>query len=277
MHCHEARARSLAFIPLALGSSWVPWLLAIGTGRGIEALTVKIMLLIGLIGPALAALILVYLNKDTEVRWDFWRRVIDPTLVSRSGYYLIFLLPPAITAAAIFISLIFGSSIEQFNLAPQFSTHFVALLFFLFYTFFIGPFPEELAWRGYWLDELTRGFGGLRATLIVAITWALWHVPLLFVKGYPLQALKTSPLLLAIYFAEIFPKSVILTYIFYKNHRSTLTAIIFHFMVNFVGTIIEIDRKAEVVELGLYCLVALTLLITGRKIFFRQSPQRLSS
>lgn len=43
-----------------------------------------------------------------------------------------------------------------------------------------AAFGEEYGWRGYLLPELTKTKGKLKATIIVGIVWALYHVPVVF-------------------------------------------------------------------------------------------------
>jgi len=61
-----------------------------------------------------------------------------------------------VTLAAILISYLLGESLGQLRLVPQVRAHIPSILIFIFYTFFIGPFPEELGWL-----EAT-GWTGLR-------------------------------------------------------------------------------------------------------------------
>ena len=255
------------YIPFVLALTWIPWLLAVSTGRGLENLAVKVLLLGGLLVPAVVALAFILLGEEAEYHWEYWRRVFDPTLISRSGYRLILVLPPAITVVAILVSFLLGESLSQLRLVPQVRAHIPSLLVFIFYTFFIGPFPEELGWRGYWLDKLKSRMSGLQASLLVALVWALWHIPLFMVNGYPLQSRTEEPLLLALYFLDLFPKSVIFTYLFFKNQRSTLAAILFHFMINFTGQLFELTPVTEGLVTALYLLAAIFIAVRNKDIF----------
>jgi membrane protease YdiL (CAAX protease family) len=255
------------YIPSALGLSWLPWFLAISTGRGVENVAVKVLVLAGLLGPAVAALAFILLGEDAEYHWDYWRRVFDPTLINKQGYRQIFLLPLIITIVAILISFFFGNSLSQLKIVPQVRVHIPSILIFIFYTFFLGPFPEELGWRGYWLDKLKAHLSGLRASLLIGLVWAVWHIPLFLVKGYPLQAKGNSFLLVAFYFLNFFPMSVIFTYIFYKNNRSTLAVILFHFMINFIGLLFEIKPLTEGLQTLLYIVVAFYFVQKNKGIF----------
>lgn len=255
------------YIPFVLGLTWTAWFLAVSTGQGLENLAVKILLLAGLVVPAVVAIGFILLSEDAEYHWDFWRRAVDPTLINPAGYRFIFLLPVIITCLAILISLVFGQSLSQLLLIPQLRAHLPSILVFIVYTFFIGPVPEELGWRGYWLDILKAHISGLRASLLIAVVWGLWHVPLFMIKGYPLQNKTMEPLLIAFYFLDFFPKSVILTYVFYKNKRSTLAAIFFHFMVNFTGQIFSLSLITEGLQTAIYVIAAFYLVVSNKEIF----------
>lgn len=255
------------YIPFVLILTWIPWLLAVSTGQGLENLAVKVLLLGGLLVPAMVALAFILLGEEAEYHWDYWRRVFDPTLISRGSYRLIFFLPPIITVMAVFVSFLLGESLDQLRLVPQVQAHIPSILVFIFYTFFIGPFPEELGWRGYWLDRLRSRMSGLRASLLIALVWALWHIPLFMVTGYPLQTKADQPLLLAFYFLDLFPKSVIFTYLFFKNQRSTLAAILFHFMINFTGQLFELTPVTEGLVTAFYLLAAVFIAVRNKNIF----------
>jgi membrane protease YdiL (CAAX protease family) len=64
---------------------------------------------------------------------------------------------------------------------------------------------EEIGWRGYALPRLAARFGLARASLLLGLIWACWHLPLFFIPGlnqygqsFPLFALGTIALSVAI-------------------------------------------------------------------------------
>ena len=44
----------------------------------------------------------------------------------------------------------------------------------------IGGGQEEIGWRGFLLPELLKKLSPITSSLLVAIVWAVWHVPLFF-------------------------------------------------------------------------------------------------
>jgi uncharacterized protein len=47
-----------------------------------------------------------------------------------------------------------------------------------------GPLFEEPGWRGFALPRLEARFGPLRASMLLALLWAGWHLPLFFYPGW---------------------------------------------------------------------------------------------
>lgn len=258
----------LAFFLLVLGLTWAPWLITIAIGKGYDTVLAKVLLFIGVLGPTLSALLLVYLSKNTGLRRDYWQRVIDVRLITPKGYAFILLMVPAVVTAAVLISTFFGRDLTQF--LPVAEVLSILIIPFAFFTFLAGPLPEEMGWRGYWLDSLRTRYTGLTASIIIGCTWAMWHVPLFFVPDYPLQEKTGDSLLMIVYFIDLIPKAVIYTYVFYSNNRSTLAAILFHFMGNFVGTLIEIDPLTEIIQLILLMIVAVVLVGKHKQIYFHK-------
>jgi len=267
MSIRKIQIHPYLYIPFVLGLTWIPWFLAISTGRGVENLAVKVLLLAGLLVPALVAVAFMLLGEESEDNWNYWRRVFDPTLISKRGYREIFFIPLLITLAAILVSLALGQPLSQLRLINQVRAHLPSILIFVFYTFFVGPFPEELGWRGYWLDKLRNIMSGFKASLLIAVVWAVWSVPLFLVKGFTLQARASNVLLVLFYFLQLFPKSTIFTYIFYKNQKSTLAAILFHFMMNFVGQLFELSLITEGLQTLFYFILAAIIIGRNRAIF----------
>jgi len=149
MFSKKININPLLYIPFVLVLTWTPWLLAVSTGRGIENFAVKVLLLAGLLVPALVALTFILLSEDAEYHWDYWRRVFDPTLITAGAVSGYFLLPPIVTLAAILISYLLGESLGQLRPGSpgpgpySFHSDFY-ILYFLYRPFSRGAGLERL-------------------------------------------------------------------------------------------------------------------------------------
>ena len=268
--------RPFAFFLLVICLSWIPWWSAVTTAKGVSSIFVKVLIAIGGLGPTFSALILLYTSKNKALQKDYWQRVFNFKLITANGYRFLFLIFPLVASLSIMISTFFGGSLHQFQIVDNIRNNLLMIFPFMLYTFLLGPLPEELGWRGYWLDGLRTKFNGLVASFIIGGVWAFWHVPLFFIKGYPLQEHTGNVLMLVVYFSLLIPKAIIYTHLFYRNNRSTLAAILFHFMGNFTGTIIEIETTTEFIQLILLLIIAGYLVVMNRDIYYQKHALHLA-
>jgi membrane protease YdiL (CAAX protease family) len=139
-----------------------------------------LLLLPGMIAPFIISLIMTFTAKDPAVKRDYINRLLNPRLFQlRTLPVFIFLMPLAVLTSTV-LSLPFGGSLAQFQLAEEFSfsSGFVPVLLLLL----MAATFEELGWRGYAFDSLQSRYTFFTASLIFGILWSLWHFPLIFVK-----------------------------------------------------------------------------------------------
>ncbi|MFL0246089.1 CPBP family intramembrane glutamic endopeptidase [Candidatus Clostridium stratigraminis] len=85
---------------------------------------------------------------------------------------------------------------------------------------------EELGWRYILQPSLEKQFPFGIATSLTACTWAVWHLPLFFIKGT-----ANSNLNFGLFTIMVFGMSFALATIYYKS-KSIWLCILFHTMVN---------------------------------------------
>ena len=90
-----------------------------------------------------------------------------------------------------------------------------------------GAVGEELGWRGYLLPRLARRVGHTGAALIMAVLWALWHLPAFFTPGMPHQMM---PMMLVLLFIAAF--GLWLAFVFNRTGGSVIAAIAAHLSLN---------------------------------------------
>lgn len=88
-----------------------------------------------------------------------------------------------------------------------------------------GPLGEEPGWRGYALRRLEGHFGPVRASLLLAVLWAGWHLPLFLIPGWTTSPFWTFLLILI-------GLSVIMTYGANLARFSVIVAILMHAAFN---------------------------------------------
>jgi len=57
------------------------------------------------------------------------------------------------------------------------------------------------------------------------------------------------------------PQSILMTWLYNKNQRSTVTAIMLHFMINFFGELLNISLRAETIYIASWWVAALFVVV----------------
>jgi membrane protease YdiL (CAAX protease family) len=122
----------------------------------------------------------------------------------------------------------------------------------------IGVLGEELGWRGYVLDLLQKKWSAFISSLFIGVGWALWHLPLFFMSGSYQNKLEIGGFSFWIFMADLLPISIIMTWIYNNTQRSTLSAVLFHFMINFnpVEDIFSMTKEAHFYRLIISAILA---------------------
>jgi membrane protease YdiL (CAAX protease family) len=137
-----------------------------------------------------------------------------------SFWYVIgILVPVAAVASAIIIARHLDSAATFIPLA--------ALPLTLGLQVFTGAMGEELGWRGFLLSHLERRLSPRVAALVMAITWALWHLPAFFFPGMPQQHVPPIAFLLMVAAFGIF-----LALLFNRTRGHLVSTMLAHFSFN---------------------------------------------
>jgi len=86
---------------------------------------------------------------------------------------------------------------------------------------------EEIGWRGYALPRLAQRYGLARASLLLGVIWAAWHLPLFF-----LPAVDKSGQSFPVYLLQVTALSVIVAWLFARTNGSLLLTMLLHSAVN---------------------------------------------
>jgi len=207
------------FLLLTLIISWLPWFMG---GKGIFVF-----------GPSVAAVVAVALLAGK----DGLRRLLQSAFNWKVGWkwwLVALLLPAALTLVALLINLAFGASTPPFTFIKR--EWYLLPVFFLI-TLIGGPLGEEFRWRGFMLPRLQQRFAPWLSSLLLGLTWGLWHVPQFFNPDAVHFELGLARLPLYV-LAEI-GLATLMTWVYNKTKGSLLVGgLIYHNADNFWGVVL---------------------------------------
>ena len=255
------------FFALTILLTWALWFTAayLSYHTGMESFQILLMLL-GLILPLVIGLFMIFGSGSRDLKKDFLNR-FQLQRINLRYTPVIFLLMPASILLAIAVSLLFGMSPAQFKLADQFNIMSGQVLLSLLIPI-LAPTFEEIGWRGYGVDSLSKRFTLQKASLVFALLWALWHVPLFFINNYYQNGLWKMGIPYVInFFLSILPLAIILNWLYYKNNRSILAAILFHIITVLSAEAFMIEDSAKFIQTAILLIVAIGIVIYDKALF----------
>lgn len=86
---------------------------------------------------------------------------------------------------------------------------------------------EEIGWRGYALPRLAGRLGLARASIILGVIWACWHLPFFFVPGTDKSG-QSFP----VYLLSVTALSVAMAWLYWRTNGSLLLTMLMHAAVN---------------------------------------------
>jgi membrane protease YdiL (CAAX protease family) len=232
-----------------------------------------LLMLPGLMAPFLISLVMMLISGNADLKKDFFNRLVNPRLIERKMLPALLLLMPLSVLVSLALSLPFGGTLLQLQLAEgfSFSSGFVPVLLILL----LAAGFEELGWRGYAFDSLQSRYSYFTASLLFSLLWSFWHFPLLFVKNsYQYEIFHENAWFAVNFFVSIVPMGMIISWICIKNRKSVLAAILFHFIINISQEILNISQMTKCIETAVLTAVAVAIIIFDKKIFFSREHLR---
>ncbi len=173
----------VSFYLLALALSWGYWLALLMSGQRVAPGSTATHFP-GLLGPMLAALVVTaVIDGHKGVRELFGRMVrlsphwpaslmlaISPLALGALAFVALWVLDKPLPSAIAFSH--FPGLPQSWSLAVVIASVLV-----------VNGFGEEAGWRGFVAERLLLRHGRFRATLLVALLWSLWHLPLFWLNA----------------------------------------------------------------------------------------------
>lgn len=218
--------RSVAtYVALTYALAWTLWIpLALGgvevdPGQGWPSH------LPGLLAPAVAAVIVTAASSGRPGLRELWSRIIR----WRVGWQWYALIAVTLLAAAVG-PILAGGDVPTASLYATYSgAGSWGLLPVVAYVLVVNGFGEEIGWRGFMAERLLPRFGALPTSLIIAVVWGGWHLPMFWVVGNfrDLGAGGTVGWLLGLTAGSIF-----LTWLYTGSGHSILIVALWHTAFN---------------------------------------------
>lgn len=134
---------------------------------------------------------------------------------------------------------------------------------------FPGAFAEELGWRGYVLPGLQSKLNVLLSSIIVAVFWGVWHIPLLIYFG-GLGANDFAGYLLAV--VNFIPVAILYTWIYNNTKGSLLLVTLFHIGQQLSNNLLGV-LPTHSDEILIWIIAVIIIAIEGVENFSRRVPR----
>jgi uncharacterized protein len=264
--------RPILFYSLAIAIPWAFWFMAgyishLTPANSTYTLISSIIGFLGLLSPALVAFFMTI--KNPELRNDIFKRFFNFRNIKPVYLILTCFLMLASILLAQAISLLFGYSASQFTIPGHFT--FSSGIFPVWFILIIAPVLEELAWHSYGTDSLRNRFNLFITSIIFAIFWALWHLPLSFIKGYYQSNLVDLGWIHSLNFViSLIPYVLLMNWLYYKTGRNILVAIVFHITAGFFNEIFATHPDSKVIQTGILLILTIFIVLKDKNFFFKR-------
>lgn len=259
----EYRYRPVLFFICAYFFTWIFWIPAIffpGT-------TGSVLMLIGLIAPAVVSTIFVLVSGSDELKKDLKDKIISFYKVKWINVFWAVVVFALSVVFSILLSLLFGQSLKQFSFTDDFSFTGVGIGT-AFVTITLASIIEEVGWKGYCEDSIGQYMNWFWESLLFGALWSLWHLPLIFIQGTYQAGLMVNPLYVINFFISGIPLGYIITWVYLVSDRSILACMIFHLFVNFMQEKIAMTPETKCLETIVVTIATVIIVMCNKKMFF---------
>jgi membrane protease YdiL (CAAX protease family) len=241
----------VAFFALAYALSW---LILVPAGLGLLPDSAGILAWLAPFGPAMAAFVVTALTGGRPAVGQLLRRMVQ-WRVGIHWYLLILFGVPLVELLGAFAVL---GSVPLDDLAKNWPLIFTSYLPQVLVAVVVIGLAEETGWRGFALPRLQDRRGPLVGTAVLAVVWALWHLPNLLFGGWT-GASYTLWLVGTLAVAFVY------TWVFNNTGGSILIAALLHAAINMSsGLVLDLFPGMEdAFGVQLYGAVAIACVIVA--------------
>jgi hypothetical protein len=248
----------LSFFLLTFGITWglgaiaIPFLEQIQRIFG-EPGPGNILWNIAVYSPAISAFIVIGINYGFKGIRAYLRRFLH-WRVGVKWYLMVLLgIPGIYVFTSLLTHLIIGTAIKY-----HFSPWYMAIPTGISMIIINPGAVEEIGWRGFALPLLQSRFNALKASLILGLIWAVWHLPAFLLSPY-------EGVSLPIWFTSVFGFSVILTFIYNGTRGSIPLVFLSHWLINDPFQLRIYSHDQLIVTITILFIALIITLIVGYK------------
>ena len=218
----------VSFYLLTLTLSWGYWFALLALGQRVGPGGVAHFP--GLLGPMLAAIAVTAMTGGRQALHALSGRMLWPG-PHGAVKLMLALSPLALGAVACVAMVLLGKPVPPVAAFTRFPGMPEAwpLAAVLIVVVVVNGFGEEAGWRGFLLERLLLTHGRVRATLVVALLWSLWHLPLFWLNTG--MTAMVGPLLIGWLFALICG-AFVLAQVYLATGHSILCVTLWHVTFN---------------------------------------------
>ena len=257
------RYRPVLFFLLTYFFTWIFWVPAIFVPGNTGAL----LMMIGLIMPAVISTLFVLLSGSKELKQDLKNKLVGLYKVRWANVFLAVGVFAVIVVCSILLSLLFGQSPDQFSFTRDFSFTGVGIGSALV-TILLASVIEEVGWKGYCEDSIGNYMNWFWESMIFGAIWSFWHFPLIFIKGTYQSGLMANPVYVINFFLSGIPLGFTITWVYLASDRSVLACMIFHLFVNFMQEKIAMTPETKCVETLVVIAATVIIVFRNQDMFF---------
>jgi membrane protease YdiL (CAAX protease family) len=210
---------TLAFFAITFAVSWSCWI-AIAMAVPLHSGAGQALAYLGTFAPALVALMLSRIRRGGAGVRTLVARVLPRPIAARWVAFALGYMLAIKLAAALLHRLVSGHW-------PAFGTESLVLIPFAIALSTPVQAGEELGWRGFALPRLAARLGLARASLLLGLVWAFWHLPLFFVREA-----DTYGQSFVIYAVQVVAISVAIAMLYARTEGGLFLPMLFHAAVN---------------------------------------------
>ncbi len=252
------------FYLLVFGLTWAFWLWAAAHPQGSNAMT---LMFLGLCVPAGIALLMIHLSGSQALKADLKRKLVGFYCLRPLNIIAAIVLFGLIVMVSILLSVLCGQSWQQLTFTGGFSFSIQGTSALA--TIFLASIIEELGWRGYGEDAIAQYTSWFHESILFGCIWSLWHLPLFLIDGtYQAGLLQLGWGYALNFLVSVIPLGFLTTWVYVKNNRSMLAAILFHLFVNLFQEKIAMTPQTKCLETLIVTMAAVTIVLTHRQLFF---------